>query len=271
MTAPLAVATATHEETERRPFYDAVYLSPHLDDAVLSCGAQIHDRAAAGQAMLVVTMGAGDEPPGELSPLALSLHRAWKLDRPGERGEGAAARRRAEDRKACAALGAETLHWDLIEAIYRRDRATGEPFYEELADLFGPLPPGDRPTTLEVAERLAGLPSHRELYAPLAVGGHVDHRIVRMAAEQRFGSSLVYYEEYPYGRSRRAVRRVIRGVGWRSEAVPVSRAGADAKIRAVAAYRSQVEPLFGGRLRMRWKLRRHLHRTGGERIWWWEP
>jgi LmbE family N-acetylglucosaminyl deacetylase len=253
------------------PPFDAVYLSPHLDDAVLSCGGRIHDLAAQGRAVLVVTVGAGDEPEGQPSRLAGSLHRAWRLARPGAGGEGVVARRRAEDEAACALLGASVVHWDLLEAIYRRDPATGEPFYGRLEDLFGPLPPGDRPTILAVVERLAALPAHRELYAPLAVGGHVDHRIVRMAAEQRFGSSLVYYEEYPYGRTRREVRRVVRGVGWRSEVLAVSAAGAEAKVRAVAAYRSQVRPLFGGRLRLGWKVRHHLRGAGGERIWWWEP
>ena len=256
---------------ELRAAYDAVYLSPHLDDAVLSCGGQIHDRAAAGQGVLVVTVCAADEPSGEPSRLARSLHRAWRLDRPGPEGEaGVVARRRAEDRAACAALGVDVLHWPVLEAIYRRDE-DGEPFYGALAELFGPHPPGDRPTTLEVAARLAELPAHRELFAPLAVGGHVDHRIVRAAAEQRFGASLLYYQEYPYGRSRKALRRVVRGVGWKSETVPVSPAGADAKVRSLRAYRSQVAPLFGGRLRLSWKVRSHLRSAGGERVWWWEP
>ena len=255
-----------------RPAYDAVYLSPHLDDAILSCGAQIHRRTAAGKAVLVVTVGAGDEPAGELSDLARTLHRAWKLDRAarsGEEGAGVVGRRRQEDLAACARVGADALHLDLLECIYRRDRTTGEPLYGSIADLFGPIGPSDRPTILAVAERMADLPEHRELVVPLGVGGHVDHRIARAAAEQRFGSDLLYYEEYPYSRSHKAVRRVVRGVGWKSELVPVSEAAVEAKIEAVAAYRSQVKPLFGGRRRLRWKLRRH-HRASGERLWWWE-
>lgn len=256
-----------------RPSYDAVYLSPHLDDAVLSCGGQIHDRVAAGQSVLVVTVGAGDEPAGadEVSALVRTLHRAWRLDRPrpGTHDKGVVGRRRAEDRAACGILGAEALHWDLLEAVYRRD-GSGEPFYGTLDELFGPLPPDDRPTILAVAERLASLPPHRELFVPLGAGGHVDHRIARRAAEQRFGSRLVYYEEYPYGRSRRAVRRVVPGIGWRRETVPVSRDGGRAKMRAVAAYRSQVKPLFGGSRRLRWKLRSHLRKLGGESVWRWE-
>lgn len=267
----------TREAEGLRSSYDAVYLSPHLDDAVLSCGGRIHDRAAAGHAVLVVTVGAGDEPGGweELSPLARTLHRAWRLDRPDPEGpegdgEGTVARRRAEDLTACRLLGAEALHWNFLEAIYRHDAASGEPFYGELADLFGPLPPDDRPMVLAVAERLVDLPPHRELLAPLGVGGHVDHRIARQAAEQRFGSHLTYYEEYPYSRSPRAVRRVGPGIGWTRETVPVTRGGVEAKIRAASAYRSQVKTLFGGRRRLRWKLRRHLRKLGGERIWRWE-
>ncbi len=255
-----------------RTSYDAVYLSPHLDDAILSCGAQIYRRTAAGKAVLVVTVGAGDEPPGEPSDLARTLHRAWKLDRParsGEEGAGVVARRRREDLAACARVGADALHWDLLECIYRRDRATGEPLYGSIADIFGPIVPSDRPAILAVADRMADLPEHRELVVPLGVGGHVDHRIVRAAAEQRFGSDLLYYEEYPYSRSHKAVRRVVRGVGWTSEIVPVSEEAVEAKIEAVAAYHSQVKPLFGGRRRLRWKLRHH-HRVGGERLWWWE-
>jgi LmbE family N-acetylglucosaminyl deacetylase len=270
-----AAAEPTAERPSLRPSYDAVYLSPHLDDAVLSCGGQIRALTAAGKSVLVVTVAAADEPqPAErLSPLARSLHRAWKLDRPPRKKDaarGVVARRRAEDREACRILGAETLHWSFPEAIYRSDPDSGEPRFKRLGELFEPLTPGDRPSVHEVAELLAGLPVHRELYAPLGVGGHVDHRIVRRAAEQRFGSSLLYYEELPYARRRRDVRKVIRGASWRGRVVPVSPEALEAKVEAVAAYRSQVKPLFGGRLRMRYRVRRDVQRAGGERLWWWE-
>ena len=37
-----------------------VYLSPHLDDAVLSCGGAIHRAGAAGEAVLVITVFAAE-------------------------------------------------------------------------------------------------------------------------------------------------------------------------------------------------------------------
>lgn len=39
---------------------DAIHLSPHLDDVVLSCGGQIAARCGRGESVLVVTLAAGD-------------------------------------------------------------------------------------------------------------------------------------------------------------------------------------------------------------------
>lgn len=242
---------------------DSIFLSPHLDDVALSCGAWIHSRTSTGHRVMVVTAFAGTpaEPPE--SKVVETLHRAWGFEDAAE----AVARRREEDREACAILGAEAVHWDLPEAIYRVGR-DGAAVYPGLSDLFRHVRSRDRPTVAAVADRISGLPEHRELFVPLAVGGHVDHRIVRLAAEQRFGARLCYYEEYPYAGRRRAVRAATAGERWRSRVVESGDADLEAKLRAVRAYRSQVRPLFGGKLRLRWKLRRKHRKVGGERVWW---
>lgn len=61
------------------------------------------------------------------------------------------------------------------------------------------------PHALPVAEiealckTFAALPRHDLVLAPLALGGHVDHRLVREAAQQAFEpASLVFYEDLPY-------------------------------------------------------------------------
>src|SRR4030042_1739567 len=71
-----------------------VYLAPHLDDAVFSCGGLIARQTANDEAVTVVTVCAGDTPVGELTPFAVELHRQW-----GGAGSPIAARR-AEDRMA---------------------------------------------------------------------------------------------------------------------------------------------------------------------------
>ena len=42
--------------------YDTIFLAPHLDDVVLSCGGQIFLETEAGNSVLVVTIMAGDPP-----------------------------------------------------------------------------------------------------------------------------------------------------------------------------------------------------------------
>jgi LmbE family N-acetylglucosaminyl deacetylase len=245
--------------------YDAVYLSPHLDDAVLSCGGQIHRRLAAGERVLVATVGSADEPPPPWPPLVASLHRAWGL------GAEVVAARRREDEAACRELGAHWLHLGLPEAIYRRTPGDGVPFYPTLASLFTDVAPGDQGFDDEIVEALRRLPPFDQLVVPLGAGGHVDHALIRRAAEALTLSTLVLYEEFPYAarglfpRHRRWRR--LAGPGATPRVVPLDPPDLDARFRAILAYASQVAPLFGTPDRLRRRLRRHTRQVGGERIW----
>src|SRR3989304_1899066 len=90
-----------------------VYLSPHLDDALLSCGGLVAQQVAGGDEVTVFTVCAGDSPVGELTPFAYELHRRW-----GGAGSPMGLRR-AEDLVACGRLGASVVHLGFADAIYR--------------------------------------------------------------------------------------------------------------------------------------------------------
>ena len=83
--------------------YQRNYLSPHLDDAALSCGGRIYQERQAGLAVLVLTLMAGDPPPeaAETSFVA-ELHARWELDA----ASNPVAARRAEDKRALSLLDA---------------------------------------------------------------------------------------------------------------------------------------------------------------------
>ncbi|WP_327325231.1 PIG-L family deacetylase [Streptomyces sp. NBC_01210] len=190
-----------------------VVLSPHLDDTALSCGAATAAAASAGTDVVSVTVFDG-EPQGQLSAAAREFHHACGL------GDDAMSHRRAEDDAALARLGVVPVRLGLAEALYRRD-AAGDPRYPGGQDIFGPGfgpgcgtaaddPGGDAAApdpyglepdvVAEVARRLTSLPAVREaelLLAPLAVGGHVDHRITAAAARQ-LDRPLLWYEDIPY-------------------------------------------------------------------------
>lgn len=247
-----------------------IFLSPHLDDAALSCGGQIAAATRAGVPVEIVTIFAGDEPgPGEpnASPLVEKIYDLWQL----QAGEVMATRRR-EDLAACRELAAEALHWELQEAIHRRDSSRGEALYPTLECLFGAVAPQEEELVASLARRLAALPGigkGTSVVAPLGVGGHVDHRIARRAAERAFGADLLYYEEFPYIVWKLfALRRAgIHGRSWEASRQPLTAADVGARIAAIACYASQVTPLFRTPERIGRLVRRHVRRAGGERLW----
>jgi hypothetical protein len=61
---------------------ERIVFSPHLDDAVLSCGGLIHGAAARGEQVRVITVFAGERVPYPLSAFARHLHRKWDLAAP---------------------------------------------------------------------------------------------------------------------------------------------------------------------------------------------
>ncbi len=247
-----------------------LYLSPHLDDVALSCGGQIARATRDGVAVDIVTIFAGDEPgPAEeaASPLVAKIYALWEL----AAGEVMATRRR-EDLAACRELAAQGLHWELQEAIHRRPEAGGEALYPTLERLFGEIAPQEEPLVARLAERLAGIPGAAtcaRVVAPLGVGGHVDHRIVRAAAERAFGAALLYYEEFPYivWKLFALYRAGIHRRSWEAMRQPLTADDIAVRIAAIACYASQVTPLFRSPDRIERLVRRHVRRAGGERLW----
>jgi LmbE family N-acetylglucosaminyl deacetylase len=250
-----------------RPHYDWIYLSPHLDDAALSCGGQIWQQTQAGQSVLIVSIMAGD-PPAQISGYAQSLHDRWELI------VDASAGRRAEDLAACAILGADALHWDVPDCIYRYDAQTGEPFYLSDPDIFGEIAPAERELVDDLVRQLRGLPVHDRLVVPLTLGHHVDHQLVRLAAEKRMTeqgadlSTLSYYEDYPYVQMPGVLDALIgRERGWRAEVIPLSLAALKAKIDAIAAFQSQLSTFFRDRQDLAAQITAFVEATSGERRW----
>ncbi len=247
-----------------QPFYDAIYLSPHLDDVALSCGGQIFQQTRAGKRVLVVTITAGDPPAAAVSDYAQSLHNRWELV------TDAVAVRRAEDDAANTILGADTLHWSLPDCIYRYHPTTGAALYLSDPDIFGDVHPAELSLVTALSEQMAALPAHQQLYAPLTIGHHVDHQLTRTAVERVFApTALAYYEDYPYAQQPNALAELIPADhnGWQSTVIPLEEAAIKAKIAAIAAFQSQFSTFFTDHADLEAQIRTFTTQTGGERIW----
>jgi LmbE family N-acetylglucosaminyl deacetylase len=243
--------------------YTAIYLSPHLDDAALSCGGQIYERTRRGEKVLIVTIAAGDVPAAPLSDLAKLHHERWQLV------ADTVQRRREEDMVACQILGADYRHWSLPDCIYRRHPQTDEPLYTTLDAIFGPVHAAESVLVEQLARQMAGLPPAAEVYGPLGVGGHVDHQLTRQAAEICYGRSLTYYEDYPYVAMAGTLARVISPDDrrWQSTTVPLSEAALQAKYRSIAAFASQLSSFFRDQADLEAQVGGYAAQVGGERLW----
>lgn len=241
--------------------YDHLYLSPHLDDAVLSCGGLIRKQTLAGERVLVVTLFAATPSYEHLSPFARFHHLLWG------RHPDPVGRRRQEDRVALSRLGADPLHLDFLEALYR-----GLPrfLYRSNKALFGAIDPKDEGLHVELAsaiEEMADRQGKPFLYAPLAVGHHVDHQIARRAADslRRQGYPVIYYEDFPYVEEEEALLLALSdGEEWS----PTLEGIADTieeKVEAIALYASQIFYLFRRKATMERQVRAYASSLAPER------
>ena len=196
-----------------------VVISPHLDDAVLSCGDLLRRRPGA----VVITAFAGR--PDQYPELT-----SWDARAGFEAGADVVGARREEDRAALAVLGARP-HW----------LGFPDPQY------------GTKPERRELADALAAALDELEpeiLVLPLGMF-HDDHRLTADAAldalRHRPDLTLLAYADAIYRRvpdlveERLAALRAA-GLDLQALAVPQRPAGPE-KRRAVACYRSQVRAL----------------------------
>ena len=228
----------------------------------------MHRLAASGEEVIVATVCTADAPRGlPLSPAALHEHDQWQL------GDQPYLHRCQEDDRVAALLNVAYVHIGLLDAIYRCD-ATGKPLYEGKGFMGGEVHPLDwqtqYPALVEKLGELLESFDPARVYCPLAAGGHVDHIIVRRAVEQLCSADRIgYYEDYPYAQKNpQAIAQALQNPDvWRSTLIELAPAEIEARISAIACYKSQLFAVFGDAQAMPALVREYIADTGGERYW----
>jgi GlcNAc-PI de-N-acetylase len=145
-----------------------VILSPHLDDAVLSCW---HVLTQPGE-LMVINVFAG-VPAGLGAP-------AWWDEYTGATDSGERVHERIEeDRRALALAGREPTNLSFLDEQYRER---------------------DQPLAPLIAEIERLLPPDADIYAPAAFANHADHVLVRAAALElgASGCAVSLYADLPH-------------------------------------------------------------------------
>jgi LmbE family N-acetylglucosaminyl deacetylase len=238
-----------------------IYISPHFDDAVLSCGGLIWEQTHSGIPVEIWTVMAGDPPPGPVSELINRVHSEWNTGTPQE----TVTQRRIEDQNAARSVGATVRHLKIIDALYRRTN-TGSLLYTQ--DVLDPVPVNPRDVGIidEVTQQIAAnLNQHDTLVCPLAIGGHVDHIITRKAVEA-LNRPVWYYADVPYLLKHGDVLAPATS-NLKEKTFFISTQGLTAWQKGIEAYASQMSTLFDGVQDMRTQIKNYQLSRNGLTIW----
>jgi hypothetical protein len=171
--------------------------------------------------------------------------------------------RRTENQIAATLVGAETVDFSIPDCIYRRS-AIGELLYPE--GVFVPIHPFEKDLDADIATVLASelLPDDR-IVSPLAIGGHLDHILIRRAAEL-LNLPLLYYADIPY-LTNDPEFLVSATKDLKETFYPISKRGLTVWQNSIAAYASQILMLFKSREIMQEIIHSYWESSLGIRLW----
>ncbi len=251
--------TSIHDIT---PQHRHIFLSPHFDDVVYSCGGTLGVQVSCGLTPLVITIFGGiPDNDGSLSSFARQQHR--QMGASSNESIGAIVeRRRQEDAAALDSLGVDYLWLDYPEAIYR-----GNPAYytSEEQLIGGEVNPNDLWIDKQLALDLLALQNRLPdvaWYVPLGIGRHVDHQIVSSTADRlvQHGSTVYLYEEFPYVLEAKALDARLNELGGSFEPALVEMSEMlPFRLEAADLYTSQVQNNFANREEMHRLMTEYTH------------
>lgn len=188
------------------------FISPHLDDAILSAGALIYELKERGRVKIITIFTKGDK---------------------------SFLKRKIEDKNVCRFLKINYLHLDFIDALWRNS-------YRSMEDLFvKKVNSTKEEQNLEAAivNKLKKTINNEKglVFAPLSIGNHIDHRIVNKICRDNF-TDVIYWEDYPYNLKSKISSQFIKknNLGCFEFKKNIFR-----KEKLIKFYSSQIQSLFG--------------------------
>jgi len=190
------------------------FISPHLDDAILSAGTLIYELKNRGMVKIITIFTKGDK---------------------------SFLKRKIEDKNVCRFLKIDYLHLDFIDALWRNS-------YSSMEDLFiKKVNSTKEEQNLEAAivNKLKKTINNRKglVFAPLSIGNHIDHRIVNKICRDNF-TDVIYWEDYPYNLKLNPMMEFIKNI---NRPYFEYKKNLFIKEKLIKFYRSQIPSLFNNK------------------------
>lgn len=223
-----------------RTYSNFVFLSPHFDDAVFSCGllfAHLQDRKKKVKIITIFTKVSSCP----FTPQAEDFLRKSGYSDADMLFED----RRKEDKKAIEFLGGKLLHLDFVDAAWRR-KNRNHVYKNDTSQFAGEIKEEDKVLIGQITKKVHTLKRKRKntlILAPLGVGGHVDHVIAREVAK-RLGDPTLFWEDFPYNTNKYFVKKFFSQDNNFSLFFELDTKDSSKKKKAIKFYKSQIEMHF---------------------------
>ena len=222
--------------------YDSfLFLSPHLDDAILSCGLLMERLKTLKKKIKVISVftRAGDK---TFTPQAKNF-----LANSGYKDANILfAERKKEDKLAIRYFKADYQHLDFVDAAWRESGDGGVIYKNENEQFSGEISKLDTGITNKIIQKISlEIPRNKKTIClvPIGIGGHADHVIIRSLA-RNLKLPVLYWSDFPYNTNDKAVKRLLSERGEFERFLVIKVPKKTKKYKAIKFYRSQLSILF---------------------------
>src|SRR3989344_2696879 len=183
-----------------------VFLSPHMDDAILSCGALITNLNKKTEIKIINVFTTVSE------KLETKFARKFVAACGYKDSQKLFKDRKREEKKLFNKLGLKSTYLDFIDAAWRKKPESTSVkiasiinpefihiYSKEVAVFSGIVSRIDKDTMIRVERKLLKLVGKIKavIFCPIGRGRHVDHIIIREICRKNF-KNVVYWSDFPY-------------------------------------------------------------------------
>jgi len=221
-----------------------VFISPHQDDAILSCGELISQISGKTDVTVVNVFTKAHEKPYTLSAKQF-LKNSYSSD-----AETLYKERKAEDKKVLSNFSVSIIDLNFQDALFRKNKKSS--FLGTLLPEVDHIYPTYRWHIVKgISKRDYAVDDLKKklkiftkkntlIFAPVGIGNHADHLAVRKACEEICASeSIVLYSDFPYN-----MRLQTIGAPFKNGEKYIIEPNMTKKTKLIKGYKTQLDGLF---------------------------
>lgn len=166
-----------------------VFISPHLDDAILSAGGLISYLKVQNKVKIITVFTKASK---KINDSIQEFTQSCNYTN----SEELFLNREEEDKKLCQYLKIDHLHLGFTDALWRDEYDSTEDVFSKRINRTKKERDLEKLIIQELKKKIKNA-RNTIIFAPLSIGNHVDHRIINRICRDNF-TNVIYWEDYPY-------------------------------------------------------------------------